>query len=964
MRYFERTVLFHRPTGDRSFYVPVRGSFSFDFEVPAREFPVTCALRFAGEPDYFWKWRREAGSPYSISQCIDDALDSRDTWHEAFALRFDCRKEPYDREAWIKLKQGTFQAGAEYTFQLPVKRENFSSSPGSWAGAELEIRRIRPGRHPDDVFDPPDELHRLTTPAGSAPWTVLEKRFTMPADGASCVVHIFVGQCEGTLLLGSPKLVARGEEESILPPLERQQHREREFCYAAANISRREWIEFECKVDEKQVFDGEMYTSIVRRPDFEIPCSPLAPGKHRVTFRFKNDYPAAVGFVFQQLELLEYGNHDFELVAAPEFVKEGSPARFLIRTAAPGVRVSAAGRTFTFPEPGLDVLELPPPASEEEEIAFESPGNRESCTLRRVPAFADADTIYLSTGDTVYVRQTPEDMVRFLEWYLSHDIGNAVCFRHSYRWGGGRWMDPDIWRTVIPLLQKLGIAYSCMVDGRELPGRNANPPDELLAGPGYLGRQAHENDGAFDYWNNRLWKPEPLPEPMADILSRSVDAGGIQPRVRPKRRGNESWWFFDPTDCRNMKEAAEAFVRNLREAKGESTRHSGPSVLFRYFFQAGYELLMAEQMYGPEELVLSALRGASKAYGADGCGAHLALQWGSTPHDTPEHAERYFLSLAACWLQGVTRINTEEGLYRMEKGYAEYDRFSENCRRHREVHTKFRRFMESHPRRGRLVVPIACIQGRYDGWSCFSRSAPVWYRRGEEWKFGPAEESFDLLKLFFPRSRLAGISRCPCPAEPQGWYTGTPYGPADLLPFEGDWSSYRCVIFLGWHTFEKGDGEKMLRYVEQGGTLLLSRRHLSRSSIHNGVPEYESDPALDALLGPDWRERSGVSRRKCGRGEVLFFASDAYPAEEEFRQGYEEAMREIAEKACAEEMKTLYVRANEDVNFCVRERADGSREAALLNIRWWDKAPSRAVIVRNGKEEEIEVPEGVILLKE
>ena len=63
-------------------------------------------------------------------------------------------------------------------------------------------------------------------------------------------------------------------------------------------------------------------------------------------------------------------------------------------------------------------------------------------------------------------------------------------------------------------------------------------------------------------------------------------------------------------------------------------------------------------------------------------------------------------------------------------------------------------------------------------------------------------------------------------------------------------------------------------------------------------------------------------------------------------------------------MKTLYVKANEDVNFCVRERSDGSREAALLNIRWWDKAPSRAVIVRNGKEEEIEVPQGVILLKE
>ena len=36
-------------------------------------------------------------------------------------------------------------------------------------------------------------------------------------------------------------------------------------------------------------------------------------------------------------------------------------------------------------------------------------------------------------------------------------------------------------------------------------------------------------------------------------------------------------------------------VSNLHYSKGESVRHTGPSSLFRYFYQAGYEWVEAEQ---------------------------------------------------------------------------------------------------------------------------------------------------------------------------------------------------------------------------------------------------------------------------------------------------------------------------------------------------------------------------------
>ena len=55
----------------------------------------------------------------------------------------------------------------------------------------------------------------------------------------------------------------------------------------------------------------------------------------------------------------------------------------------------------------------------------------------------------------------------------------------------------------------------------------------------------------------------------------------------------------DRRTARDMQDAALLFVQNLRKAKGPGsrhTRHTGPSTLFRYFFQAGYEWLGAEQM--------------------------------------------------------------------------------------------------------------------------------------------------------------------------------------------------------------------------------------------------------------------------------------------------------------------------------------------------------------------------------
>lgn len=190
-----------------------------------------------------------------------------------------------------------------------------------------------------------------------------------------------------------------------------------------------------------------------------------------------------------------------------------------------------------------------------------------------------------------------------------------------------------------------------------------------------------------------------------------------------------------------MAEGARQFVANLRYSKGESTRHTGPSTMFRYLYQAGYEWLGAEQMYGPEEIIISALRGASRAYSCPLFGSLHAMQWGSFPFTDPKHALRHYMSLAVAYMHGSSHINTEEALWTDE--YA-HDRYSESGKAHLFSQHQILDYIETHTRRGDLQSRIAVIQGRNDAWKSFVRGS-VWSQEGEKWKFNQACESFDLL---------------------------------------------------------------------------------------------------------------------------------------------------------------------------------------------------------------------------
>jgi hypothetical protein len=919
-------------------------SLRMSVELTDPPYPIRRRLRVVGEVDVFPQWRCEQGMPL-LYRSIADALNSEHAFGEKYSLYLRGLGETWPRNAYMKVPAAGLPR--ELTFAALLRGQEVEVAEGGELVVELGIYRAKDWRHPDDVYDEPDEVVRLEVPAGTYEWQELTAPVTLPEDAVMLLVCVGGRGFSGRIWIGSPRLFPP-DGETMIPPFMPEHNVERweRLNWLGENLSRFEWPEFAVCVDGKKCFRNTVFNAIVPAPDFEVPLPPMEPGKHEVELILLGDYATALPFVALRAEILQESARPVEVVAFPEDVRENEPFGLLVE-----INDEEGSRLET-----VQVDAGPARANPSYEIAVK--GETLIISPERVVKNG-GDDIILSTGDAIYVPQEEDAMLRFLAWYAAERLGNGVCFRPVYRWCGTREVNPAVWKRVVPLLEGLGMRYHLMVDGRELPGRAANPPDELLAGPNYLGRQAHERDGAYNYWGSPRYDSL-----YADIFRRGQQAGGIFQIARPTVRENgKSQVYYDPRYAADMRQAEDYMVDNLAAARGDVTRHTGPSAMFNVFYRAGYENLGAEQMYGPEEVILAALRGASKAIGKKDYGAHLAMQWSSSPQDTRAHADRYFLSLAACYLGGVSHINLEEGLWRMESEYAAHDRFSHACEIHRQAHAKFRRFLQTHPRRGVQRVPLAVLKGRHCGWQCFTHL--VWGSRREEFQFGPPEESFELLKVFYPRSVLDAVYRNPCADnKPEGWYTGTPYGPVDIVPLaeRGPLNDYLALAFLGWNTFDEEDFQHLLAYVEAGGTLLLGKPHLSTHVVrHQPAALPRQSAALERIFGSVPLAGDKVVRQ-VGKGTVIYFPRDAYPCDASIRAAYEFVLRDMGARAAAAEATRGWVRGSEDVNFAAYDRPDGLRDLYLLNIDWWSGAPAHpAHFLLGDARYEVPAPAGGIL---
>ncbi len=924
------------------------------------------------EPDYEMLYRR-----------IDDSLRSDVANCDRFCLDYSGARCQYPKIAFKKMVV-PFKTHAavikdtesNWTFGISAKANNLKIH--GFLHVCVEIRLKKDGVDKHSTVELPDETLLLPIPEGTYDWQNLAMDMVVDTKNVASICYFLEGQdYEGEVYFEAPHVSPPSGRNLVGQFLPHSEDREG-TNWMGQNLSKIEWIGLRVDLNGKTVFDGKIFERCHRFSEAELPLpqDAIRAGENTLTITCTSHYRDAAGYMLREWGFIT--EKDSPVISVPLCVSLGKPFCVCVE-GKKGEKMAFSSEDIApvddlvLQQDGLNALRF---VCNKAANGITFTLNGETITIDRCVE-RDEDEVITGTGDMVYISIDEESVKNHVKWFLSQHIGNLFTVRPTYRWNGTRVFRPDVYRKLADFLDSMGISYSHMLDGRELPGCNCNPLVEDLDSPHFLGRQRHEYDGQYLYWGDEDLTGRDSAQMYYDMVLRMNRqypermSGEIVPEnihYTPKKQ----WLYRSPDLPTDMESAAKRVVNSLASTRKGVLRHTGPSSMFKYFYQAGYKWLGAELMYVPTELTSSALRGARDVYGGK-IGSHLAVQWSTTPHDTLSRYRRYRLALYICYMQGIDEINTEEGFWRMESGYYYHNRFSPACQNHTREQQDFYRYLSTHTRRGNFYTPIAFLSGRYDGWKCFTRG-DAWGVSG--FGFSDAEKAWDLLTCFYPKNVVSSIYVHPCPDKEVGYYSGTPMGNVDILPMEAeDYSKYRLLIAVGYNKAMQEDMEKLDKFVRQGGSLMLGWPQLSVTTdrkdvvsckheyLVGGAPQftadtYKSHPVsvcedveYDSVLIWTDSHKPLVVLKKVGDGTVCFVNAKEYAGARAVDLACREAIEKLTETCLAEEK--IYARGDRNVQFTVFRTECGSRELYFIATDWHKECPDGEGVLILGHEEYI-----------
>ncbi|MBR5517945.1 MAG: hypothetical protein IKV86_02855 [Clostridia bacterium] len=1001
--------------------IVIRKDKSIEYKIDNKDIDISGNHRlfFSCEDSSSPTLKNESGAEL-LYMLIDDSLNYEKAEKNKFCLDLSCKKPlPYAKRVlkkvmWQPLKYGLFKYDFfnayqdNWSFGVMAKADNLCIENGGYLRIRADVWYVKDGVNYHDTTASPDETYIKDICAGTYSYTVFKEDIKIDEEKTACVIVTLEGEnYSGEVCFECPFL-SDFEGKNLLPEFERGNIGLTDFAWLGQNLNKRDWPEFEVSVNGKVVFNDEVFLKIHRFSPVEIPLPKgcFNEGENTISLKYVSDYIDTAPLLIDEVVLLETVIDGFELVRCPKEVAFGKEQSLLAEVENSDTVPAFESEDFeltdvtTFPEFNLVVYSIKP-LKEENNLKFSLKyEDKIKCyDVARCVRKTD-DNVVSGSGDMIYVDVSDANQVcDYIKWYVANDVGSFVTIRQVYRWGGQRFVNPKVWELFTKLCEKLGLLYVHISDGRDIPGINTNPTKAMLEGKNFMGRQLHERDGQLFYWGVC---PREIQAPLEEFFDLAMRMGREYPDTVEGsfRPFNVKWTEdFGYSFRRNLtgpdvEEAYNTVKKELANlSKDNYIRHTGPSVMFKYFYENGFKWTGAETMDGATEILLSFMRGASKAYDIEKTGVHLAVQWGNFPHDTEQRYKRYLLSLYVPYMHGVTDINTEEGLWFIEANYAYFNRISDVCERHRQQSKRFNEFVRTHSRTGTFYTPIAFLHGRMDGWNGFGVSG-IWGM--PSMPYADESESWKVAKVFYPNNSILGrgCSKTGCiPADttkPVGIFSGTPYGCVDAIPVEnGKFNEYSLLIFAGYNKAESGDLDRLYDYVSDGGTLICSWPHFSDttfkpdldnyninivnhklvSALCDGKPEFVEDNNLKICANVADCEvvkttENGnplVCNITLGSGKIILVNTLYYPGNDNVFDLYKEVVADASKAVLAKE--PVVVECGDDIEYTIFKQDDGTRHYYFTAVDWYNDSTEKrcAKVIFDGNTYEVSMNFGDML---
>ena len=330
---------------------------------------------------------------------------------------------------------------------------------------------------------------------------------------------------------------------------------------------------------------------------------------------------------------------------------------------------------------------------------------------------------------------------------------------------------------------------------------------------------------------------------------------------------------------------------------------------------AGYELaggvdFICNEMWaiGAENIgyTLGEARAAARKWGPEYFCSWNAHEWQTTgiPYRTKQKYDSLLVGYLQEWIAGASAFSLESGANGTSDAYKYTDQYAaddpnkpENNRfytgytgyassNYCATTKKFYDWTKANPRgNGTPETKIALALGNCDGYLGLNRGYSVW-SQGQNaatnaalWRYGAPENTQAMMQEFF----------YPHPAEFLAPYNnrfigGTPYGQVDVAQIDddsrlADLTRYKLLVFGGWNTMTPHVKDVLERYVEAGGTLVMSRPELT-TRVDRDFKNY-TDADLLPLFGelPDAGQPGDYAVYAKGKGTYYLFTARQFPSE-------------------------------------------------------------------------------------
>ncbi|MBR7143784.1 MAG: beta-galactosidase trimerization domain-containing protein [Lentisphaeria bacterium] len=270
-----------------------------------------------------------------------------------------------------------------------------------------------------------------------------------------------------------------------------------------------------------------------------------------------------------------------------------------------------------------------------------------------------------------------------------------------------------------------------------------------------------------------------------------------------------------------------------------------------------FDTYQLEMMPGDPERLASAFRGVSRAYNKKHFNTLIAHGWYGGATWDELFFKRFQNALNFAYMSGFSAIFSESGHFGWPFYGYNIRREDPRAKRFRKIMKDFKDFCEVDERpTGGPETPMAFMQGHLDGWPGLW-AYNVWGQFTPDFAVGEPEQGWKLTEdiyrksTWFNHDNLGSTDKSGQP--PCGMYDVIPADiPQDKL------NKYKLIVIPGWNTMTDELYNKLCKYVENGGTLVMTLAQMRTNIKRNEPMKLYNNGDFSKLFGVKINGRSPI----------------------------------------------------------------------------------------------------------